>query len=205
MHPSNQGLPKPAPLPTNADEAELLRQVAARDPCAFELLYRNYYRRLKRFLQLLTRKPQLTDEILDDTMLVVWQKAETYNGTSRVSTWIFAIAYKKALKALKREHRSEESLPEDEMPSTVHSPETDFIERESGLGLKRLVATLSLEQRAVVELTYYHGCSYKEIAAIVGCPVNTVKTRMFHAHRKLRAILITLGAESGRDAPLSVR
>ena len=46
----------------------------------------------------------------------------------------------------------------------------------------------------MIELTYYHGCAYKEIAEIVGCPVDTVKTRMFHARRKLRAVLI---AEEG--------
>jgi RNA polymerase sigma-70 factor (ECF subfamily) len=48
---------------------------------------------------------------------------------------------------------------------------------------------LSVEQRAVVELTYYHDRSYREIAAIVGCPVDTVKTRMFHARRKLKTAL----------------
>jgi RNA polymerase sigma-70 factor (ECF subfamily) len=52
---------------------------------------------------------------------------------------------------------------------------------------------LSPDHRAVVELTYFHGCSYEEIAAIVDCPVNTVKTRMFHARAKLRKLLPTLG------------
>ena len=112
---------------------------------------------------------------------------------------------KKAMKALKRERRSEEILPGSDTPSVTHSPEAEFIERESGLAFKRLVAGLSIKQRAVVELTYYHGCSYKEIATIIGCPVNTVKTRMFHALRKLRAILIARGEESGKDAPLPLR
>ena len=191
MEPTKLDLKISFPRPPDDDEAELLRRVARKDRRAFELLYRSYYRRLTRFLERRTRKPQLIDEILDDTMLVVWRKAETYNGASRVSTWIFAIAYKKAMKLLKREHHSEEISPDADEPASAHSPETEFIERESGLALKRLlVAGLSAEQRAVVELTYYHGCSYKEIAAIIGCPVNTVKTRMFHAHRKLRAILV---------------
>ena len=164
MHPSKRDLPNPSLLPTNDEEAELLRLVARKDRRSFEVLYRGYYRRLTRFLERLTRKPQLIDEILDDTMLVVWRKAETYNGASRVSTWIFAIAYKKAMKALKRERRSEEILPDADAPSVTHSPEAEFIERESGLAFKRLVAGLSIKQRAVVELTYYHGCSYKEIA-----------------------------------------
>jgi RNA polymerase sigma-70 factor (ECF subfamily) len=46
-----------------------------------------------------------------------------------------------------------------------------------------------------VELTYYYGCSYDEIAAIVDCPVNTVKTRMFHARARLRELLPRLGRD----------
>src|SRR4029450_4787101 len=83
--------------------AQLLRRIALQDRHAFEALYRTYYRRLARFLDRLTRRPQMIDEILDDTMLVVWRKAATFNGHSQVSTWIFAIAYRKAMKALKRE------------------------------------------------------------------------------------------------------
>jgi len=55
--------------------------------------------------------------------------------------------------------------------------------------VRSALSVLSVEQRAVVELTYYHDRSYREIAAIVGCPVDTVKTRMFHARRKLKTAL----------------
>src|SRR6185436_9172355 len=89
---------------TNQDEAALLLRIADKDRAAFEALYRNYYRRLWRFLEPLTRRPLLIDEILDDAMLVVWTKAATFNGRSRVSTWIFAIAYNKALKREGRTH-----------------------------------------------------------------------------------------------------
>ena len=190
MEPVRRDLPVSAPRPIDDDEAELLRRVAHKDRGAFELLYRSYYRRLTRFLEQLTRKPALIDEILDDTMLVVWQKAETFTGNSRVSTWMFAIAYRKAMKALKRERPLEELTQHAHEPVSSQSPETELLEREYRLALKRLLGVLSVEQRAVVELTYYHGCSYKEIAAITGCPVNTVKTRMFHARRKLRALLV---------------
>ena len=55
--------------------------------------------------------------------------------------------------------------------------------------LSHAMTKLSAEHRAVIELTYYQGCAYREIAEIMGCPVNTVKTRMFHARRKLKALL----------------
>lgn len=181
--------------PRDADEVHLLRRIARQERHAFELLYRIYYRRLTRFLDRVTRRPQMIEEILDDTMLVVWRRAATFNGASQVSTWIFAIAYRKAMKALKRERTRKQSLFDNDEPAHAPSPETAFIERESRSVVRRLIAGLSAEQRAVVELTYYHGCAYKEIAEIVGCPVDTVKTRMFHARRKLRAALSALDQE----------
>jgi RNA polymerase sigma factor (sigma-70 family) len=157
-------------------------------------LYRIYYRRLTRFLDRITRRPHANEEVLDDTMFAVWRKAATFNGTSQVSTWIFAIAYRMALKALKRDRARTQRLLDDVEPDSAPSPEAALIEGQFRSRIKRLLADLSPEQRAVVELTYYHGCAYKEIAEIVGCPVDTVKTRMFHARRKLRAVLI---AEEG--------
>jgi RNA polymerase sigma-70 factor (ECF subfamily) len=59
------------------------------------------------------------------------------------------------------------------------------------------MAQVSAEQRAVIELTYYQGCAYREIAEIMGCPVDTVKTRMFHARRRLRQLL----ADRRQDLP----
>ena len=177
------------PAPYGEGEAQLIRRIALQDRHAFEALYRTYYRRLTRFLDRLTRRPQIIDEILDDTMLVVWRKAGTFNGHSQVSTWIFAIAYRKAMKALKREGSRTQILFDHDEPLYAPSPEAAFIDGESRSAIRRLVAGLSAEQRAVVELTYYHGCAYKEIADIVGCPVDTVKTRMFHARRKLKSAL----------------
>ena len=87
----------------NEAEADLLHRIASQDQYAFEVLYRIYYRRLTRFLDRITRRPQANEEVLDDTMFAVWRKAATFNGTSQVSTWIFAIAYRMALKALKRD------------------------------------------------------------------------------------------------------
>jgi RNA polymerase sigma factor (sigma-70 family) len=174
--------------PSTEDEASLLRQVSELDRRAFELLYRVYYRRLKRFLTQVTRRPQLVDEIVNDTMLVVWRKAATFNHVSRVSTWIFAIAYRKALKALKRAAELPPT-PWDGESGSADGPETELIARESRNRLRHALSGLSAEQRAVVELTYFHGYAYREVAQIVGCPVDTVKTRMFHARRKLKILL----------------
>jgi RNA polymerase sigma-70 factor (ECF subfamily) len=207
MRPVQPNPPTADPVSPDEEEAALLRQAAGNDVRAFELLYRAYYRRLTRFLEQVTRKPHLNDEILNDTMLVVWRKAHAFTGSSRVSTWIFAIAYNKAMKALRREPRLQEVLPETDTDGTTGSvgPETELIDRESRLRVRHLLSLLSAEQRAVIELTYYHGYAYKDIAAVVGCPVATVKTRMFHARRKLREMLIAQGQEPAQDAVLPLR
>jgi len=183
------------------DETLLLRRVAGKDRRAFEALYHLYYRRLFAYLFKLTRRVDVVEEVLNDVMLAIWSGAAGFDGRSRPSTWIFGIAYHKALKALARRpapaqeiDRGEESGP----PEAVDAdePESLLARRELAGTLGRALHALSAEHRAVVELTYFYGRSYQEIAEIVGCPVNTVKTRMFHARRRLRELLPGLGVTS---------
>ncbi|HEX5758722.1 MAG TPA: sigma-70 family RNA polymerase sigma factor [Thermoanaerobaculia bacterium] len=181
------------------DERALLQRVAARDRKAFEALYHLYYRRLFGYVFKLTRRPELVEEVVNDVLLAVWQGAARFDGRSRPSTWVFGIAYHKALKALARAGgrpaagEDERAAPE---PVDTEGPESLMARRELQSTLGRALATLSPEQRAVVELTYVYGCSYQEISDVIGCPVNTVKTRMFHARRKLRELLPALGIGS---------
>ncbi len=172
----------------SADEAALLRRIAAGDRAAFETLYRAYFPRLTRFLERVMRRSHAVEEVLNDAMVVVWRKADSFNGESKVSTWIFAIAYRIAMKAMKRFDEpleSDDSLYEETQPG----PEARLMQRQLCALLGEHIGRMSPEHRAVIELTYYHGCAYREIAQIMGCPVDTVKTRMFHARRRLRRFL----------------
>jgi RNA polymerase sigma factor (sigma-70 family) len=132
-------------------------------------------------------------EVLNDVMLAIWKGAASFDGRSRPSTWIFGIAYHKALKALARRPVEVDSDSEGPEPVERDEPESLAARRELAGVLGRALGSLSPEQRAVVELTYYYGLAYPEIAEIVGCPVNTVKTRMFHARRRLRELLPGMG------------
>ena len=179
------------------DDQELIRRVAAKDRRAFETLYQRYVHRLHRYLSRLIPSPELTEEVLDDVMLVVWQNAARYNQTSRLSTWMFGIAHHKALKARARLASRPTGMPlSDDKATGDESPEDVTTREEMTRLLARGLATLSPEQRAVVELTFYQGCSYAEIAEITRAPVNTVKTRMFHARRRLAPLLTALGLAS---------
>ena len=169
-----------------ADERQLIERLRARDLRAFETLYRNYHPRLTRFLLNLTHRPHLVEEVLNDTMLVVWNQPERFNGASKLSTWIFAIAYRKALKALKRQDEPIEDREAHARPSLEPGPEQRLSERQAQEVLLGAMRELSPDHRAVVDLTYFHEVGYREIAEIMDCPVDTVKTRMFHARRHLK-------------------
>ena len=171
-------------------EAALFERVAARDLRAFESLYRLYHPRLARFLSAMTRRPALVEEVLNDTLYAVWRRPEAFHGKSKLSTWIFAIAYRKALKAM---NRQDEPVLDDSWvaltPSDEAGPDQRLEDRETHAILARAIDELSPDHRAVVNLCYFQEMPYREIAEIVGCPVDTVKTRMFHARRHLKSRL----------------
>jgi RNA polymerase sigma-70 factor (ECF subfamily) len=167
-------------------EARLIDRVARGDMRAFEDLYRIYYPRLSRFLLNITRRPQLVEEVLSDTLMVVWRRSDDFNGRSKVSTWIFAIAYRKALGALRRLDEPIEDPHAAGRESPDADPERQLGERQVEHALQGAIGELSADHRVVVDLAYFHEVGYREIAEIMDCPVDTVKTRMFHARRHLK-------------------
>jgi RNA polymerase sigma-70 factor (ECF subfamily) len=169
-------------------ERRLLARVGNGDRDAFRDLYLRYHRRLARFLTRMTHRREDAEEIINDTMWIVWQRASDFRGASRVSTWIMGIAYRRALKMIRRAVTHERAMLLEAVegePSHIEAVESSADRRL----LECALAQLPLEQRLVLELTYYLDHSCEEIGEIMECPVNTVKTRMFHARRKLRVLL----------------
>jgi RNA polymerase sigma factor (sigma-70 family) len=185
-----QGRLNPEQMAVAAPETEdqaCLAQIAMGDRAAFERLYRRYYDRLFRFALRVTGRMNVVEDVINDTMIVIWRKAGDYRAAARPSTWIFGIAYRKGLKALSRELRAPELM--DELPE-IEQPPADTLDRESQhAAIRQAVMRLPPEHRAVVELTFFSNRSYDEVAQILDCPVGTVKSRMFHARAKLRPLL----------------
>lgn len=173
------------PLGSNEHELLLLRRIAEQDRAALRELYGLYYRRLSRFLVRVTRRHELAEEIINDTFFVVWTSAQRFRGESRVSTWIVGIAYRRALKSVRRASLELVSLDAPEA-LLVSEPAAANDTRE---WIERAVNELPVEQRLCLELAYVLGHSCEEIATICACSVNTVKSRLFHARRKLRLSL----------------
>jgi RNA polymerase sigma-70 factor, ECF subfamily len=168
-----------------AREVELIARVARQDRRAFEELYNLYHRRLARFLTRLTRRYDLAEEIVNDTFWVVWRSAGDFRGESQPSTWILGIAYRKARNAFRSaaRARARENLSLPSFPLTTEEPARAEELRD---WLTHALNELPVEQRLAVELCYELGHSCEEISKIMGCPVNTVKTRLFHARAKLQ-------------------
>jgi RNA polymerase sigma-70 factor (ECF subfamily) len=140
-------------------------------------------------------------------MMVVWERASTFNHTSRLSTWILGIGYRKYLEWQRREARSrklfrrarrereeddEEPSPDLDLEDEVHRKlrREELIQR-----VKEAVEELAEEHRLVVELTFQQGLSYREIARILSIKPGTVKSRMFYAKQRLKEILTRKGME----------
>jgi RNA polymerase sigma-70 factor (ECF subfamily) len=193
----DQGLKRPARTRFSDDGADLalLARVANGDREALRDLYGTYYHPLLRFIHRITGRLDLAQEGVNDVMLVVWRSSASFGRRSTVSTWIMGIAYRKALKLLAASRRWTVRLANDPIEDLVER--SPLVAEHSDDDLRDLLdgalRHLSAEHRAVVELTYFYGCSYEEIAVIAACPVNTVKTRMFHARAKLKTLLPALG------------
>jgi RNA polymerase sigma-70 factor (ECF subfamily) len=169
-------------------EDHLLASVARGDRRAFEQLYRCYYRRLTRYLARRLPASHSADEIIDDTFLIVWQRAGEFRHNSQVSTWIFGIAYRVALTSLRR-HKRWFTASADEAPERFIDPHREFEERDwLDQGLRRL----PVQQRLCLVLSYQLGHSVEQVAVMTECPAATVKARRFHARGRLRQLLTAL-------------
>lgn len=181
---------------TDQDQA-LVTRVAAGDRQAFELLFNAYGERVFRYAHRLISDVTKSEEVTNDVMLEVWKTAARFEGRSKVSTWILGITRHLALNAVRRKKLDTVDLDdtpgiadEDLTPAAVEH-DRDVLKEALGGALGKL----SIDHRDVIELTFFHGCNYQEIAEIVGCPENTVKTRMFHARKQLKGLLRAAGLD----------
>jgi RNA polymerase sigma-70 factor, ECF subfamily len=154
--------------------------------------------RVYRFILRLVRNESTAEDVMSEVFLDCWRQAARFEGRAAVSTWLLAMARFKALSMLRR--RPEEALDEVKA-ATVEDPADDpgmaLLKKDKGALLRRCLEALSAEHREIVDLVYYHEKSVEEVAEIVGIPEGTVKTRMFHARKKLAELLRAEGVERG--------
>jgi RNA polymerase sigma-70 factor, ECF subfamily len=180
-----------------SDEA-LMGRIAQGDRLAMEVLYARHHVRVFRFTLRLIGDETLAEDLATEVFLDVWRHADRFEGRSAVSTWVLGIARFKALSARRR--RAVELLDE-EIAKTIEDPADDpsivLEKNDTSMVIRNCLKRLAPHHREIIDLAYYHEKSLEEVAAIVGIPKNTVKTRMLRARMRLAGLLEDAGI--GRD------
>ncbi len=183
---------------TAVDDINLIRRMAASDQSAMNALYARHNVRVFRFLLRLTRIEATAEDLMNEVFLEAWRRAASFEGRSSVSTWLMAIAHHRAVSVLRK--RGEAEL-DDAMAGMLadegDTPEVTAQKRSKADVMRACMDRLSPDHRAIIDLVYYHDKSVAEAAEIVGIPENTVKTRMFHARKKLAELMREAGIDRG--------
>jgi RNA polymerase sigma-70 factor (ECF subfamily) len=178
-------------------ESLLLARIAKKDRSALAEIYDRFQRPLFSYLFHLLGEKELAEDVLQEVMLVVWQKAAAYKGAGSASGWIFGIAHHQAFKALRHKERNAylDLEAAADVPDEAPTPEAGAIRKASAEEVAAGLARLTPEHREVLELAFFQEFSCKEIEAIIGIPEGTVKSRLSYARRALKAILLRNGWE----------
>lgn len=175
---------------SEAEACELLHAIGRGDERAFAEFYRLYEKRLYHFIYTKLNHSFEAADILHVTFMQVWHSADKFEGRSKVSSWLFGIAYHKVLDYL-RKHRPDQ-LDDGELEKIADDKKsalTCLLEKEQSAAIRRCIDQLKPRQKAVIELALYDEMAYGEIAKIVDAPENTIKTRIFHAKQSLKNCL----------------
>lgn len=184
-----QGLREGA-VATGVINDHLIERLRLGDLSAFEVFYKSYRPKLRGFIRNIVPNDEQVDEVFDDVMMVVWNKIKDFEGRSKLSTWVFSIAYRRALKERAKPVEVEYSDQAEDTDNAQSSHSERAVEAQRAKdGIRAALDKLPSEQGTVVRLAYFEGLNYRDIGAIMECPEDTVKTRMFHARRKLKAAL----------------
>jgi len=179
------------PLGTDASDEALIKAIGQRDRHAMAVLYGRHHVRVYRFALRVTGDATLAEDIVSDVFLEVWRHADRFKSRAQVSTWLLAIARNKGITAVRRhcgEHLDVDTL---EIEDPAYDPEVLISKSDRRKAIQSVLSQLSAAQREVIDLVYYHEKSVEEVAKIVGIPANTVKTRMFYARRRMKAVIET--------------
>jgi RNA polymerase sigma-70 factor, ECF subfamily len=178
---------------TNSDEA-LIARVAKGDRQALKLLYGRHHVKIFRFALRLMTDEAAAEDVVSDVFLAVWRRAGRFEGRAQVSTWLFGIARHKVLSRLRA--RTNDPL-DDEVAESIEdpadNPEVTMQKEQRRMLLQDCLTQLSATHREIVDLVYYHGKKIEEAASILGVPLNTVKTRMFYARKRIGELIAAKG------------
>jgi RNA polymerase sigma-70 factor (ECF subfamily) len=185
-----------APEDQPSMEELMLAVRSRRDVDAFEVIFKHFAPRVKAYMAKLSADTQTAEELMQETMITVWNKADQFDvAKGALSTWIFTIARNQRIDAVRRARRPEFDptdpafVPDEEQPADLR-----IAERQSASQLRAAMADLPKEQSTLLELAYFEESTHSAIAKKLNLPLGTVKSRLRLAFNKLRAALDNSGA-----------
>jgi len=193
-------------------DEELVRRCQNGDFSAFEEIYRRYQRPIMAYIYQITRNYDEAGSIAQDVFLKVFEHVDRFDVTRRFSTWFYTIARNAAIDYLQARSRkvmvSFTDLDRDDDPGSMAAsasapsePVGSRLARgEAKEKLAAALAELPQMYREIVELVVFQDKSYEEASAILGgISLGTLRSRMFHALRRLREALLAAGGSSGEN------
>ncbi len=172
---------------------QLIRRIGQGDQGAFTAFYHATHTLVYGLTLRIVRDPAAAEDVTIEVYLQLHQQAERYNPARGTPTaWLLTLTRSRAIDYLRRETaRSQcELLPDSlSVVSTLPDPEAQSVVAERRVMVRKALATLTKEQRQVIEIAYYTGLSHSQIAAQLGQPLGTVKTRIRIGLNTLRAQL----------------
>ncbi len=182
-------------------DAELLRQAADGDLAALERLFMRYQRQIYQLALGVTRDVETAEEILQDTFYRLYKHAANLDGSTPLLPWLYRVAANLSYNQARRRLWTEpfHALAERLFAPARRSPEQLAEQHELQVIVRRTIEELSPNHRAVLVLHYLHDYSIPEVASILECPEGTVKSRLHHARKLLKARLLR---RYGEAAPL---
>ncbi len=182
--------PTPAEQTTSiAEDAALVAAVAQGDMGALEALFNKYQTSVYQTAYGVTRDAHLAEEVLQDTFFRLYRYADRINGELPLAPWLYRVTINlcyNRLKGLRAWTDSFHELAERLFAPQHQSPERAAEQNELQTLLQAALADLDPKHRAVLVLYYLHDYGVSEIAAVVGVPEGTVKSRLFHARKVLK-------------------
>ena len=174
-------------------DLDLLKACVPDNEEAFAALYQRYEKRVFQYLMTVVNDATLAEETLVEVMLALWKGLKTFQGQSKVSTWIFGIAHHKAVDALRKVTSQQRGgTPLHEIAETAesgHNPYEEAQQQRMATLTNQALTTLTPDHREIIHMAFYEELSYPEIADLLHIPVNTVKTRVYYAKQQLKKSL----------------
>ncbi|MEO8324554.1 MAG: sigma-70 family RNA polymerase sigma factor [Nitrospirota bacterium] len=171
-------------------DSDLLKACVPNNEEAFAILYQRYEKRVFQYLMTIMNEAILAEETLVEVMLAIWKGLQTFQGQSKVSTWIFGIAHHKAVDALRKVNSQQRGgIPLEDIIETAESnqnPLNDTQHKRMAELTNQGLMTLSPDHREILHMAFFEEFSYPEIAELLAIPVNTVKTRVYYAKQQLK-------------------